>query len=342
LTQEADLVFALETFEKAKRTFLPGSVPHLQELFQPALARLDALLADAYIPDCGAREFRIREAAGNCAAALRLAVSSGSLHESLGNFQRASRRICRALESIYDLCPGYAAINRYFLEPQSRQRDKEFIVPEPVPGGGLYKIGLERDPYARGGIAVYVPENLDRFRPAPLVIALHGGGGHGRDFVWEWLREARSRRFLLVAPASTGPTWAILGEDGDAVLMRNVLELMKERWNADPGRVLLTGMSDGATYALKRAMDEDTPFTAFAPVAGVLPPFDLRNVKGRRFFWVHGRKDWMFPVFYAVSGAKNLQAAGADVTLNVVEDLYHAYPREWNAAILDWFFAGCP
>ncbi|MDD2671826.1 MAG: hypothetical protein PHW43_05405, partial [Syntrophales bacterium] len=205
-----------------------------------------------------------------------------------------------------------------------------------------HQIGLDSDPYSRGGITVYIPESMDGNNPPPLVVALHGGGGHGRDFVWTWLREARSRRFLLAAPSSTGPTWALLGGDGDLALLQKVTALMEEEWNADPRRILLTGISDGATYALKRAMDEVTPFAAFAPVAGVLPPFDLRNVRGRRFYWVHGRKDWMFPAMYAVSGSKNLKAAGADVNLDIVPDLYHAYPREYNRAILDWFLAGCP
>ncbi|HPL63548.1 MAG TPA: hypothetical protein PK587_07270 [Syntrophales bacterium] len=334
-----DLVFSLKIFEDAKRCFFPGNAPRLKEMFQPALERLDRVLADPYLPDCGAREFRIREAVRTCTEALRLAFSSESLHESLGNFQRASRRVCRVLESIYPLCPAYKTVNEFFLEPQFHGRGADFINHESR--GGLHQIGLDSDPYSRGGITVYIPESMDGI-PPPLVVALHGGGGHGRDFVWTWLREARSRRFLLAAPSSTGPTWALLGGDGDLALLQKVTALMEEEWNADPRRILLTGISDGATYALKRAMDEVTPFAAFAPVAGVLPPFDLRNVRGRRFYWVHGRKDWMFPAMYAVSGSKNLKAAGADVNLDIVPDLYHAYPREYNRAILDWFLAGCP
>ena len=101
--------------------------------------------------------------------------------------------------------------------------------------------------------------------------------------------------------------------------------------------ILLTGLSDGATYVLKRALDMQTPFTHFAIVSGILAPFDLTHAKGRRILWVHGAKDWMFPAWRAKTGEKELAAAGADVTLEIVPDLYHAYPREKNDRILGWF-----
>ena len=113
--------------------------------------------------------------------------------------------------------------------------------------------------------------------------------------------------------------------------------LCDQRWNIDYSRILLTGLSDGATYALKRSLDRETPFTHFAIFSGILAPFDLRDAKERRIYWVHGAKDWMFPAWRAKMGEKELAAAGADVTLEIVPDLYHAYPREKNDRALTWF-----
>ena len=42
-------------------------------------------------------------------------------------------------------------------------------------------------------------------------MALHGGSGNGRGFLWSWLRDARSRGAILVAPTATGHTWALMG-----------------------------------------------------------------------------------------------------------------------------------
>jgi len=106
-----------------------------------------------------------------------------------------------------------------------------------------------------------------------------------------------------------------MGHDFDALRLQGVLETLYRGWNVDRKRILLTGLSDGGTYALARAVDEDTPFSAYAVVSGILPPFDLRHVKDRRIYWVHGAKDWMFPLRRAKTGEKELAAAGADVTL---------------------------
>jgi phospholipase/carboxylesterase len=142
---------------------------------------------------------------------------------------------------------------------------------------------------------------------------------------------------MLAAPSSRGITWSITGPDFDSVLLHDMLDHIKERWAMDAERILLTGLSDGATYALTRSLDERSPFTAYAAVSGILPPFNLRHAGGKRVYWVHGARDWMFPIWQAKTGYKLLTEAGADVTQTIIPDLYHAYPREHNGAILTWF-----
>ena len=48
----------------------------------------------------------------------------------------------------------------------------------------------------------------------------------------------------------------------------------------------------------------------------------------------------MFPVETAEAAARALAAARARVDFEPIKDLAHAYPREANARILDWFLAG--
>ena len=57
---------------------------------------------------------------------------------------------------------------------------------------------------SRGGFSLYVPEYYTPDRAWPLVMALHGGSGNGRGFLWSWLRDARSHGAILVAPTATG------------------------------------------------------------------------------------------------------------------------------------------
>ena len=44
----------------------------------------------------------------------------------------------------------------------------------------------------------------------------------------------------------------------------------------------------------------------------------------------------MFPVQVARQAREALSMAGATVTYREIDDLSHTYPREINAAILDW------
>ncbi len=336
------LVAALESFESAQRAYFPGIVPQLREQFAPlqgelAKARKD-LEADPASADAEPARKALLEASALCLDALAMATEADWLEPSLVNFRKAGRRIHRALELLFPLCPASPAVNGYFLEPQARSRASEFLSnPGPDPATGLFHGGPVGEPYARGAASFYIPENRDRSEPLPLVIALHGGFGHGRDYLWTWLREARSRRFALACPTSLNITWTITGPDADGELLKQLLTFTLGRWNIDRSRILLTGLSDGATYALKRSLDRETPFSHFAIFSGILAPFDLKHAKGRRIYWVHGAKDWIFPAWRAKTGGKELAAAGADVTLEIVPDLYHAYPREKNDRALTWF-----
>jgi phospholipase/carboxylesterase len=211
------------------------------------------------------------------------------------------------------------------------------------------------EPDSRGGFSLYVPEYYTPDRAWPLVMALHGGSGHGRGFLWSWLREARSFGAILVAPTATGgtsnkstsnkSTWALMGEDTDTPNLDRILELVRGRWNIDPTKLLLTGMSDGGTFCYVAGLDRVSPFTHLAPVAATFHPLmaeiaDAERLRGLPVFLVHGRLDWMFPVQVARQTHQLLSAAGADVTYRELDDLSHCYPREMNGPILSWLREG--
>jgi phospholipase/carboxylesterase len=186
-----------------------------------------------------------------------------------------------------------------------------------------------------------VPEYYTPDRAWPLVMALHGGSGNGRGFLWSWLRDARSFGAILVAPTATGATWALMGEDTDTANLARILDIVKGRWNIDPTKLLLTGMSDGGTFCYVTGLESGSPFTHLAPVAATFHPLmaetaDAERLRGLPVYLVHGRLDWMFPVQVARQTRQLLSAAGADVTYRELDDLSHCYPREMNAVILRW------
>jgi phospholipase/carboxylesterase len=121
----------------------------------------------------------------------------------------------------------------------------------------------------------------------------------------------------------------------------SILELARSRWNIDPERMLLTGMSDGGTFCYVTGLESASPFTHLAPVAATFHPLmaemaDAKRLRGLPLHIVHGRLDWMFPVQVARQTQQALTAAGANVTYRELDDLSHTYPREINAEILAW------
>ena len=160
----------------------------------------------------------------------------------------------------------------------------------------------------------------------------------------DWVREARSRGVILVAPTAIGQTWSLMEPELDSANLARVLEQVAREWRVDRARLLLTGMSDGGTFTLLSGLDEASPFTHLAPVAASFHPMLLtmaepRRVTGLPVYLVHGALDWMFPVSIARTAQRALTAAGAKVTYREIADLSHTYPRDEGSAMLDWFLA---
>jgi len=271
-------------------------------------------------------------------AGLRSVVrGQGDLAEVL----RALRYFPHAQEALYPLAAVFPPVNSFFVEPALRENaDLLARLADPAAQNtGL--IHHRNEPRSRGGFSLYVPEYYTQSRAWPLVVALHGGSGNGRGFLWSWLRDARSFGAILLAPTATGPTWALMGDDTDTPNLMRFLQTVRNQWNVDPKRLLLTGMSDGGTFCYVSGLESSSPFTHLAPVAASFHPMmaaiaDAGRLRGLPVYLVHGSLDWMFPVQLARQTRDALSAAGANVTYREIDDLSHCYPREANAEILQW------
>jgi phospholipase/carboxylesterase len=254
---------------------------------------------------------------------------------------RALRHAARAQEALYPLAAKLPPVSSFFIDSALRE-DAELLARLAQPANETTGILHDHnEPGSRGGFSLYVPEYYTTERAWPLVMALHGGSGNGRGFLWNWLRDARSHGAILVAPTATGGTWALMGEDTDTPNLARILASVQARWNVDPSKLLLTGMSDGGTFCYVTGLEDASPFTHLAPVAATFHPLmtemtDARRLRGLPVYLVHGRLDWMFPVQVARQARETLAAAGADVTYRELDDLSHCYPREMNPAILGW------
>jgi len=316
------------------------------------VGRLDAGVKDglatfqsvAWPDDLSAFKERLESAATSTMRAYE------ELHSASGdimNSYKALRHHARALETLYPIASVLPPVSRFFLEEAQRD-DKELMQalesgPQENQTTGIHHFGNEKK--QRGGFSLYVPENYVPTEKYPVIVALHGGSGHGRDFLWSWVKAARSRGALLVAPTSAGGTWSLMGPDEDGPNLERILAHVDERWPIDRTKMLLTGMSDGGTFTYVQGLMLGSPFTHLAPVSASFHPFLLEVVEpdrlaGLPIYLVHGVKDWMFSIDIARTAHQALRGGGADITYREIADLSHTYPRDENAKILDWFLDG--
>jgi hypothetical protein len=121
---------------------------------------------------------------------------------------------------------------------------------------------------------LYIPSAYDPSTPSPLLVRLHGGVsraditddpvGYARED--EWLAGAERHGWLVLYPfGQDGATW------WDRVGMANVKDLVrivKTRYNIDDDRVWMAGFSDGASAGFAWAMVDPNDFAAVVALNG--------------------------------------------------------------------------
>jgi polyhydroxybutyrate depolymerase len=129
---------------------------------------------------------------------------------------------------------------------------------------------------------LYVPARLPA--AAALLLVLHGGGGGGAGM--EALtgrgfnRRADDAGVLVAYPDGVDHGWndgrhdlrtRAVGESVDDVgFLRELVAVLGQRYPLDPGRVFVTGVSNGGMMTLRLACDAADVFTGFVAVAASL------------------------------------------------------------------------
>jgi phospholipase/carboxylesterase len=180
----------------------------------------------------------------------------------------------------------------------------------PAPGFSALSIGRgDRD-----GL-LFIPRSASG--PVPLVVLLHGAGGSAQGIRRRLFGTSDSIDFALLVPDSRGPTWDAIRRDygPDVAFIDSALKVVFSRVAIDPRRVIVSGFSDGASYAIGLGRVNGDLFTrvvAFSPgfVTGGSPT-------GKpEVFITHGDDDPILP-FEATSGriVPAMRRSGYSVTL---------------------------
>jgi phospholipase/carboxylesterase len=341
------LLVALDGLAFAGRHLHPPQmaevVAAIEDLRAPLTAGLETFTSAPWPAQLQGFAGQIEESARDAVQAFEgLTACLTQSNPAMGAY-RAMSFATRAIEALYPVAFMLPPVNRYFISAPWRDDAQTLarLATEDPEGEAVGIVHASNDKTERGGFSVYIPEYYTADQSWPLVVALHGGSGHGRSFLWSWLRDARTRGVILVSATSVGDTWSLMGPDADAANLAGIVDFVTEQWSVDRDRILLTGMSDGGTYSYVTGLPEDSPFTHLAPISASFHPMLLEGTTAARLqglpvYLTHGALDWMFPVDVARTARDTLSAAGADVEYRELADLSHTYPREENDRILSW------
>ena len=182
-----------------------------------------------------------------------------------------------------------------------------------------------------------VPPSYDPARQYQVRVQLHGGvmmretggppGRGGRGGRSSGPLEGAEQIYVLPMGWRDAPWWNRLQiENIDAIL-----DSVKRTYNVDENRVVLSGVSDGATGLYYVAMRDSTPFASFLPLNGfmmVLANDQLAvdaemfptNLLNKPFFIVNGGQDPLYPIRNVQPFVDHLRESGVQVE-------YHPRPE---------------
>lgn len=189
---------------------------------------------------------------------------------------------------------------------------------------------------------IFVPEKLDRSKPAPLVVVLHGSGDSGLMPVKRWRDLAEDKGIIIAGPnALDSQTWRI-PDDGPEFIYE-LVESLKAKHPIDPRRVYLFGHSGGAIVAIYLALLQSEYFAAVAIHAGAIRPEDGSVIERAKrkipFSLFVGTRDVLFPIEDLRLTRNMLATRGFYVELHEIRGHDHEYGKR-SAQINDmiWNF----
>lgn len=243
-------------------------------------------------------------------------------------FMHSRREFCLGLDRLYDVRAHLPALQPYWVLPDALAQWDRLDTPSP---GVDVPVGLMHHTDHSGDYSLYVPEYYTPATNWPLVICLHGGYGRGDDYIWTWLRPAKSKGYIVLSPKSADVTWSILqlSRDTDAIVARP--DTVCETYAVDRSRIYLTGLSDGGTFVYLMGLSTPDLFAGVAPIAGDIlhgmADGMLRQKQGKDLplFIVHGAHDAIFPVKSTQNAYKLLTHLGYNATYTELPDWGHAY-----------------
>lgn len=257
--------------------------------------------------------------------------------DMLTAFMYSRREFCLGLDGLYSLRTYLPALQPYWVLPDVLPEIDRL---ETRTDGLNVPVDMMHYTDVSGSYALYIPESYSTSHQWPLIICLHGASGSGGDYIWTWLRPAKSKGYIVLSPKSADVTWSILNLSQDSRAIMAMLDSVCETYVVDRSRIYLTGLSDGGTFAYLLGLSQPETFNGVAPIAGDMlngmADHLLRRKQGINLplFIVHGAHDAIFPVQSTRSAHQLLMHLGYNATYTELPDWGHAYTYSINEQLV--------
>ncbi|NOU62006.1 prolyl oligopeptidase family serine peptidase [Marinifilum caeruleilacunae] len=214
---------------------------------------------------------------------------------------------------------------------------------------GINPYDTIRKPYRRAFKSKYdqtyqpytikLPADYSKHKKYPLIVFLHGSGVDEQKI----LDKSRSNgKFIELAPFARDMFNCYTSDSSQ----KDILEAIKDvsmNFNVDTSKIIIAGFSMGAYGALRTFYENPKLYKGVAVFAGhpylasnwlddehpnFLEQEYLQVFTNKPVFIFHGEKDGSLPVKLIEEMAKELQKAGAKVSLRIDKEKGHEYPAK--------------
>jgi len=174
---------------------------------------------------------------------------------------------------------------------------------------------------------LFIPHDYTAASHKPVIVFLHGimeGGNNGTSNMGVGLGPAVARRaetfpFIVVFPQSPGE-WK--GAERARIAIA-CLDQVQHDYSTDPGRVILTGLSNGGygTWAIGAAYK--TRFSALVPMCAYTDYEDVPSLVGIPIRCYHNSGDFLVPAGGSEEMFSRIKAAGGNMEFIKYGDIGH-------------------
>lgn len=177
-----------------------------------------------------------------------------------------------------------------------------------------------------GHAYIFVPPEIDRTKPAPVLVFFHGSGGNFKAYLWLLSRLADQLGIVVIAPSFGMGNWR--PEETRACYEAAIAEASRIITIASDN-IHVMGLSNGGMAVSQLAKATELQFRSLIFLSPVFyrdrfhSLFFKQECRGRSVLVITGKNDDRVPVDYVEKAANEMKSSGASVTFEAVDRADH-------------------